>query len=120
MTLQLPFGWIEAMAWWQVLGSLGEDQVLALGQELSQVTGMTLDGEPDVRHYPTPAGLGGEGLQVYFAWVESWLIIGTWPDLGIIRIAMSTCAVERFCSVAVTKYLETKVGRIVKSGDTEW
>ena len=90
------------------------------GEQLSQLTGMTLDGEPDIREYPTPADLGGHGVQIYFPWVESWLIIGTWPDLNLIRVAMSTCAVERFLPVMVTKFLEAAVGTVIKYGFAEW
>jgi hypothetical protein len=117
---QQPFGAVEHMAWWQVQGYLTEVQVVDLGRQLSQVTGMTLDGLPDVRRYPTPGGLGGEGVQVYFAWVESWLIIGTWPDLNLVRVAMSTCAVERFCPEAVTRFLKGSIGQVIKFGCTEW
>lgn len=120
MTQQAPFGTVEHMAWWQVRGEVGEERVLALGEELSQLTGMTLDGSPDVRHYPNAAGQGGVGMQLYFPWVESWLIIGTWPEIGIIRVAMSTCAVERFLPVMVTKYLEAVIGPIEKFGFAEW
>jgi len=115
----IPFGEVEHMACWTLHGRLDENQVRALGEELSQLTGMTLYGEPDVASFPTPDGKGGVGIQAYFKWVESWMIIGTWPEIGLVRVAMSTCAVERFLPIQVTKHLES-VGPIIKYGFTEW
>lgn len=114
------FGAVEHMAWWLVSGKLSEKQALSLGRELSRLTGMTLDGEPDLRRYPTQNGAGGYGVQIYFPWVESWLLIGTWPDLNLVRVAMSTCATERFIPAAVTKFLEAVIGAVQKYGFTEW
>jgi S-adenosylmethionine/arginine decarboxylase-like enzyme len=120
MTHSVPFGEIEHMACWTLRGHLDEAQVRELGLELSQLTGMTLHGNPVVDEFPTEDGKGGIGIQAYFAWVESWLLIGTWPEIGLVRVAMSTCAVERFTPITVTKYLEQAVGCVEKFSFTEW
>lgn len=117
------FGAIEHMAWWKIGGRLSPARVLTLGQELSELVGMTLDGEPDVREYPNPDSKGGVGVQVYFAWVESWLLIGTFPlagEAGIVRVAMSTCATERFLPAKVDLFLSLVVGPVLKYGFDEW
>jgi len=119
----LDFGAVEHMAWWKLQGRLSLPRILTLGKELSELTGMTLDGEPDVRSYPTTDGKGGVGYQVYFAWVESWLLIGTFPqagDTGIVRVAMSTCKFDNFVPAAVQKFLVLVVGPVEKYGFAEW
>jgi hypothetical protein len=65
--------------------------VLNLSRDLIALAGMTPDGPPDVRHYPTGDGKGGEGVQVYQPLVESWLVISTWPAHGFTRIHLSSC-----------------------------
>jgi hypothetical protein len=65
--------------------------VLNLSRDLITLVGMTPDGPPDVHHYPTGDGKGGEGVQVYSPLTESWLIISTWPAHGFTRINLSSC-----------------------------
>ena len=116
----IKFGSIEHMAWWKISGKLTENEVLSLGKDLSLLAEMTLDGEPDIRRYPTDNGNGGVGIQVYFPWVESWMIIGTWPELNLIRIAMSTCAIEKFVPDKVGVFLELIIGPIREKGFARW
>lgn len=53
--------------------------------------GMTLDGKPVINIYPNQDGKGGTGVQIYQPLVESFMIIGTWPAHGFIRIYLASC-----------------------------
>ena len=113
----LDFGEKEEVGLWRVAGSLTITQALVLLQELTELLGMTPDGPPKVNHYPTDSGTGGEGIQVYQAWTESFGVIGTWPRLGIVRVYLASC--KPFHPAAVTKFLELAVGRIEAFGWNE-
>jgi len=120
---QTPFGEIEHMAWWTIKGFLKEEDIIPFAQAISDLVGMTLDGDPDIRNYRSDdhrEGKGGVGEQAYFAWVESWMMIGTWPERQKVRVAMSTCAIERFFPIMVSRFLEKTLGEIITHGETPW
>lgn len=68
-----------------------KDQCLEIIRIIIQAIGMTVDGELDIRIYPNQDGKGGDGVQIYQPLVESFLIIGTWPQHGFIRIYLASC-----------------------------
>ena len=84
--------------------------VLNLSRDLIAFVGMTPDGHPDVRYYPTGEGKGGEGVQVYQPLVESWLVISTWPAHGFTRINLSSC--QHYDHGAVSNYLK-RIGEVI-------
>ena len=87
--------------------------VLHLSRQLINFVGMTPEGPPDVRYYPTCDGKGGEGVQVYQPLVESWLVISTWPAHGFTRINLSSC--KHYDHEAVSGFLR-RVGEVL----VEW
>jgi hypothetical protein len=93
----------EWQSGWRVLAVPTLQGVLNLSRQLIAFVGMTPDGPPDVRYYPTGDGKGGEGVQVYQPLVESWLIISTWPAHGFTRINLSSC--QHFDHGAVSSFL---------------
>lgn len=62
--------------------------------------------------FPNQQGKGGHGVQVYWCWTESFLVISTWPQLGFIRVYLASC--KEFLPVIVTKFLEARVGPVLK------
>lgn len=68
----------------EVIPSL--EKCLEIIRVVIQAIGMTVDGEPDIRIYPNQDGKGGEGVQIYQPLAESFMVIGTWPAHGFIRI----------------------------------
>jgi S-adenosylmethionine/arginine decarboxylase-like enzyme len=85
--------------------------LLRLAWGLIEFIGMTKDGNPDVRFYPAN-GKGGTGIQLYQPLVESWLVVGTWPEHGIIRVNLSSC--KPYDHEAVKQWLEEQIGTILK------
>lgn len=108
-----PLGTCERQSGWLVQSHLAPDRCLMLALNLIELVGMTPDGSPDLRFYPTAAGKGGYGVQVYQPLVESWLIIGTWPELGLIRVNLSSC--KEYDPQAVGAYLAATIGPVTKS-----
>jgi hypothetical protein len=102
----------EWQSGWRIDAVPNLQGVLNLSRNLITFVGMTPDGPPDVRHYPTEAGKGGAGVQVYQPLVESWLVISTWPAHGFTRINLSSC--KHFDHGAVTCYLG-RVGEVLKA-----
>ncbi|MBV6343668.1 S-adenosylmethionine decarboxylase [Candidatus Magnetobacterium casensis] len=84
-----------------------------MARDIIDLVGMTIDGDPDIRHYPTPEGNGGQGIQLYQPLVESWLILGTWPEHGFLRVNLSSC--KPYDIGIVRRYLEL-LGNI----EAEW
>ena len=94
-----------------------------LATELISLVGMTPDGEAeiDIRSYPNEQGNGGQGFQVYLRrvyqpLVESWIIIGTWPEHGFTRINLSSC--KPYEPGQVSSYLSL-LGEVVKEYEQE-
>jgi len=110
----------ELMAWYLLDGSIVGDNLVKFAKELTKLCGMTPDRTYDLREYPNPDGLGGEGWQLYFPWVESWLIVGTWPEHNLVRVALSTCSVAKLNLPAIRKFMEVTVGEVRSFGRTEW
>jgi hypothetical protein len=94
----------EWQSGWRIAAVPTLQGVLSLSLQLIAFVGMTMDGPPDVRHYPTKDGKGGEGVQAYSPLTESWLIISTWPAHGFTRVNLSSC--KYFDHQAVTQFLQ--------------
>ena len=103
----------EWQSGWRLAAVPNLQGVLNLSRALINFVGMTPDGPPDVRYYPTGDGKGGEGVQVYQPLVESWLMISTWPAHGFTRINLSSC--KYYDHGAVSCYLR-RSGEVI----TEW
>jgi hypothetical protein len=103
MTYPEVLGAQEWQSGWRLAAVPALQEVIDLSRQLIAFVGMAPDGPPDVRHYPTEAGGGGEGVQVYQPLVESWLVISTWPAHGFTRVNLSSC--KRFDHGAVSSYL---------------
>jgi hypothetical protein len=106
----------EWQSGWRILFVPADDvtdlsTVMGLCRNLIAFVGMTPDGPPDVRFYPTEGGKGGQGIQIYQPLVESWLVISTWPAHGFTRINLSSC--KQFDHGAVTNYL-SRIGEVVE------
>jgi len=85
------FGDTEWVKLWSVKGGLSAIELYRLGADIAQaidmdVVSQTLDLFPSPRN-----GKGGVGLQIYWAWTESFLVISTWPELGIFRVYLASC-----------------------------
>ncbi len=93
----------EWQSGWRIRVMPNLQGILNLSRQIIYFVGMTPDGPPDVRSYPTQGGKGGEGIQIYQPLVESWLIISTWPSHGFTRINLSSC--KRFDHGAVSSFL---------------
>ena len=103
----------EWQSGWRLAATPNLQGVLNLSRGLIAFVNMTPDGPPNVRFYPTGEGKGGEGVQVYQALVESWLVISTWPAHGFTRINLSSC--QHYDHGAVSCYLK-RIGAVT----VEW
>jgi hypothetical protein len=103
----------ELQAGWRVGAVPTLQGVIDLSRHIIAFVGMTPDGSPDVRFYPTQGGKGGEGVQLYQPLVESWLIISTWPAHGFTRVNLSSC--QPFDPVAVGNFLEKEFQAKIQS-----
>ena len=113
MPTQTNLGRFERQSGWLARGYLAPDRCVLLALNLIDLVGMTPDGGPDIRFYPNAQGNGGQGVQVYQPLVESWLVIGTWPELGLVRVNLSSC--KEYDPQAVQAHLEAQVGPVIKS-----
>lgn len=119
------FGEREDIALWKVAGVFEDNFILDLGACLADLLGMEVEGTY-LKTFLNTQGKGGTGIQVYWAWTDSFLVISTWPEIGIIRVAMSTCAIEKFLPVMVTKFLEAVIGPVreyampIENGKINW
>ena len=109
MTTQ-NLGEYEWQSGWRLAAVPVLQEVLNLSRQLINFAGMTTEGPPDVRYYPTGDGKGGEGVQVYQPLVESWLVISTWPAHGFTRVNLSSC--KHYDHGAVTAYL-SRIGEVL-------
>lgn len=85
------FGEKEWVALWRVIGPLDCLEAKALGESIAgavnmEIVSSTLDTFP----HPTN-GKGGVGIQIYWAWTESFLVISTWPELNMYRVYLASC-----------------------------
>lgn len=101
--MQTNLGLNEQVSAWRIKTSLSLQGALDLRRDIISFVGMTKDGPPDVRRYPTAAGNGGAGVQVYQPITESFCIVGTWPEHGFIRVYLASC--RPFSHGAVTVFL---------------
>lgn len=98
----------ELVSAWRIKVALNLQQSLDLRQELINFVEMQNDGPPTVKFYPNNNQKGGSGLQLYQPIVESWCIVGTWPEHGFIRIYLASC--KAFSHEEVTGLLAKKFG----------
>lgn len=111
-------GAVETVWCWKVeTPEMNTRRVIDLSVEVINLIGMTLDGLPEVSHYPNLDNKGGYGIQLYQKLVESFLIISTWPDHGIARFYLASCV--PFDPDVVGQFLESTVGKIQASGGCE-
>lgn len=109
----LRFGEREWVCLWRVQG---RPDVSKLGKEIAkkidmEIISSTLDTFPSEKN-----GKGGVGLQVYWAWTESFLVISTWPELGFFRVYLASC--KKFDPREVTMIL-SEIGYILAFEPTE-
>ena len=107
-------GAMEILAAWRVEIVPTLKEVLVLIPQLISFVGMKPHPHigPHISFFPTPEGEGGNGYQVYQILVESWVIIGIWPELGFCRIVLSSC--KRFNPNAVASWLSKKFGMVTE------
>jgi hypothetical protein len=108
---ETQFGDIEQISCWRIIWKPTIKELLDLIKDLIEYIGMTPEGEPDIRHYPNDEGKGGFGCQVYQALTESYVIAGTWPDLGITRILLASC--KSYSPKSSGKFIRRKTGAVV-------
>ncbi len=110
----MTLGEKEIVAGWRVENKPSLEEVLALIPRLIRFVDMKPHPHigPHVSYFPTPEGEGGTGHQVYQILVESWVIIGTWPDHGFSRVVLSSC--KGFNPNAVASWLSKEFGMVVK------
>lgn len=104
----------EITATWRVEAVPDLPEILDLLSRLIRLVGMESYALPFVLSFPTPGGKGGVGYQVYQGLVESFAVVGTWPELGFIRITLSSCSVRLFNPNEVSKWLSREFGFVVK------
>lgn len=109
--VMMVFGEREDIALWKVAGIFEDSFILDLGKWLADLVGMKIEGS-DVKSFPNAQGNGGTGIQIYWAWTDSFLVISTWPELGFIRIYMASC--KPFVPCLVSKFLKAQVGEVTK------
>lgn len=107
----LTFGEQEDVALWKVSGVFDDHFILELGTRLAELVSMQIEAE-NVKNFPNSQGKGGTGIQVYWAWTESFLVISTWPELGFIRIYMASC--KSIVPGIVSNFLKNQVGEILQ------
>lgn len=93
---------------WRIKAVITLQEAIDLKNDILSFVDMKKDGKPDVRKYPNGDGNGGNGFQLYQPIVESWFIIGTWPEHGFIRINLSSC--KFFEHGSLTSMLAKKFG----------
>lgn len=89
--MEKVFGDIEWVTCWRMRWSPTPEELLSVIDQLIEHVGMTTDGDPDIRIFPNAEGKGGIGCQIYRALTESYVMAGTWPDLDLTRILLSSC-----------------------------
>jgi hypothetical protein len=113
------FGDAEWVSCWRLKWSPTPEELLAVIDRLIAFIGMTTDGDPDIRIFPNAEGKGGTGCQIYRALTESYVIAGTWTELGITRIMLSSCKLYK--NRTATVFLKKQTGAsILKSGFYEY
>jgi len=96
---KLRFGEQEWVALWRVKGSPSAREANDLGRAIAEAIGMEVVSSAVDLFPHSSNGKGGVGLQAYWAWTESFLVISTWPELGIFRVYLASC--KRFESSIV-------------------
>lgn len=104
----------EREAGWRVAAVLSLDDLIDFIPRLIRFVGMEPYGMPYVLSFPTPEGKGGVGYQIYHGLVESWVLIGTWPEHGFIRITLASC--KPFNPYAVAAWLTKELGPVLREG----
>lgn len=106
------FGIDEDVGLWRVGTSLPLDleSVRGLGVQIANLIDMNI--EQSMEGVFPKKGKGGHGIQIYWEWTESFLVISTWPKLGFLRVYVASC--KPFLPVMVSKFLEATVGPVLK------
>jgi hypothetical protein len=114
MTLQV-LGEQEDLLGFTCHGSPDAPELVSAMIQVIEAIGMTVDGPPDVAHYPNMKGNGGVGCQIYQKLTDSWLICGTWPVLNKTRVVLSSC--KPFHREMVISMMEEFIGpRLPEAG----
>jgi hypothetical protein len=89
--MEKVFGDTEWVTCWRLRWLPTPEELLSVIDQLINLVGMESDGDPDIRSFPNADGKGGKGCQIYRALTDSYVMAGTWEDLGITRILLSSC-----------------------------
>jgi hypothetical protein len=113
--MEKEFGDVEWISCWRMEWNPTPAELLEVVDSLIEYVGMTPEGDPDIREYPNLEGKGGYGCQIYRVLTESYVVAGTWPDIGITRILLASC--KPYSAKAAGTFLRkrTECG-IVKAG----
>lgn len=101
------FGKVEFVTALRFPACPSKERLLEVMDKCIEFIGMEICGEVDIRSFPQN-GKGGVGDQVYRALTESYMIGGTWKELGITRILLSSC--KAYDEVALISFVSKLLG----------
>ena len=96
------FGQVECVTALRFPTCPSKEELLEIMDKSIEFIGMELCGEPDVRNFPQN-GKGGVGDQIYRALTESYMVSGTWKELNLTRVLLSSC--KAYDEVALISYI---------------
>src|SRR4030042_3024473 len=96
------FGQVECVTALRFPSCPSKEELLDIMDRSINFIGMELCGEPDIKSFPQN-GKGGVGNQIYRALTESYMIGGTWKELNLSRILLSSC--KAYDEVALISFI---------------